>query len=154
MVLICPEQCRMSGQASQLIERLLNDPAIPLEEVCYVSLAESMSGGGGPACLRLRLPVEVDQLSQLNPGCRVDRALENALTEAIELWYPRSPRTPGLGQSRVCAGCAPSSESLARATRPAPLYALKMLLKQPWRVSIVELFAGHVARASVGSLGS
>jgi succinylarginine dihydrolase len=53
-----------------------------------VELGQSMSGGGGPACLRLRVPVAGDQLDRLPSRARWSEALDEQLRELIETHYP------------------------------------------------------------------
>lgn len=90
MTLVCPAQCQTIEAARKLIERLIADPHVPIDSVHYVSLQESMANGGGPACLRLRVPIAIDLVDQLNPALRMDDALAECLQEAIDRWYPDS----------------------------------------------------------------
>jgi succinylarginine dihydrolase len=41
----------------------------PIDEVVYRDIRESMRNGGGPACLRLRVPLTDAELSAVAPGC-------------------------------------------------------------------------------------
>ena len=49
-----------------------------------------MANGGGPACLRLRVPLERDDIDKLPRQLRLDRQLAERLSAAIERWYPES----------------------------------------------------------------
>ncbi len=90
MVLISPQQCRALASTHRLIERLIASSENPIEEVHYVSLQQSMAGGGGPACLRLRVPLAHEAIEQLPRQLRLDLQLEERLAAAIERWYPES----------------------------------------------------------------
>lgn len=90
MVLICPEQCQQFDSARLLIQRLIADADCPIEAVHFVSLGQSMANGGGPACLRLRVPVRVSQVEHLPQQLRVNNRLVDRLTQAIESWYPET----------------------------------------------------------------
>lgn len=90
MVLISPQQCQRIASTGRLIERLVASSDNPIEEVHYVSLEQSMAGGGGPACLRLRIPLAHDDIERLPRQLRLDRLLEERLAVAIERWYPES----------------------------------------------------------------
>ncbi len=81
-VLVAPIQCQ-DGPPRAAIRRLLDDGFI--DRVVFVDLAESMMGGGGPACLRLRLPVPP---GALNPGIVVDELR----IQALEAWVDRHYR--------------------------------------------------------------
>ncbi len=90
MVLISPQQCAEIPSTRRLIEQLIASTENPIEEVHYVSLEESMANGGGPACLRLRVPLERDDIDKLPRQLRLDRQLAERLSAAIERWYPES----------------------------------------------------------------
>lgn len=88
MVLISPQQCSEIASTRRLIERLIASSDNPIEEVHYVSLEQSMAGGGGPACLRLRVPLAQGEIERLPSRLRLDLRLEERLAAAIERWYP------------------------------------------------------------------
>lgn len=88
MVLVCPGQCQEIDSARQLIERLIADPGNPISAVHYVSLAESMANGGGPACLRLRVSLREEELAQVDSRFRVTPDSLAKLRSAIERDYP------------------------------------------------------------------
>jgi succinylarginine dihydrolase len=83
MLLLAPEQAR-AGKAGAVIARLLNDGFIAKAE--FIDLRESMANGGGPACLRLRMPLSVEAL----------KSAGNLLTEVrlrrLEQWVDRHYR--------------------------------------------------------------
>ncbi len=90
MVLISPQQCHEIASTRRLIDRLVASPENPLEAVHYVSLEQSMANGGGPACLRLRVPLREAEIGRLPGRLRLDLQLEERLTAAIERWYPET----------------------------------------------------------------
>ncbi len=88
MVLICPRQCEQSEHVRQWIERLIAAPDNPLAAVHYVDLQQSMAGGGGPACLRLRVPLPREEFDRIPTTLRLNAHLLERLTIVIERWYP------------------------------------------------------------------
>ena len=90
MVLISPQQCREIPSTRRLIDRLIASSENPIEQVHFVSLEQSMANGGGPACLRLRVPLAGHDIEQLPRKLRLDRPLEERLAAAIERWYPQT----------------------------------------------------------------
>lgn len=92
MVLICPQQCSEISSARKLVEGLIADTSCPIEEVRYVSLAESMANGGGPACLRLRVPVDASLLGAIPTRLRVSSETIDKLSTLIEKYYPEQLR--------------------------------------------------------------
>jgi succinylarginine dihydrolase len=88
MVLVCPQQCQTIVSAHQVLQKLVADPTNPIDEVRFVSVGQSMAGGGGPACLRLRVPADERTMSQLPSVGRMSSKLFNALSAVIEKHYP------------------------------------------------------------------
>lgn len=88
MLLLCAQQCARMPRVRELIERFLADPGNPIEAVNFVTLDQSMSNGGGPACLRLRMQLPVDSVARFAPESRWTPARDEALRRAIERHYP------------------------------------------------------------------
>lgn len=89
MVLVSPKQCESNAAARGVIEQLIRDPDCPIEQVHFVSLDQSMSGGGGPACVRLRLPLPQQALEAIPARAyRLTEDLTARLRGAIEQFYP------------------------------------------------------------------
>lgn len=80
-VLVAPAECA-EGPARPVVDRLLAEGFIA--QVRFVPVRESMRGGGGPACLRLRLPnpAAIAPCLHLDAG-RIDR---------LETWVDRHYR--------------------------------------------------------------
>ena len=89
-IIICPAQCAAIDSARRVVQSLIDDPAIPITDAQYVSLDESMSGGGGPACLRLRVTVDQATLSHMPQAMRLDEELADQLRDIICRSYPKS----------------------------------------------------------------
>jgi len=51
------------------VERMVGDPRSPLESAIWIDVRESMRNGGGPACLRLRVPLTDAEVAAVAPGC-------------------------------------------------------------------------------------
>jgi len=83
-VLLAPMQSS-SGTAARVIRRLLDEGFI--DQVIFQELDQSMAGGGGPACLRLRLPLTSAELATLAPGVRLDAARLQRLETWVEQYY-------------------------------------------------------------------
>jgi succinylarginine dihydrolase len=88
MVMVCAAQCERMAHVRAMIERLIAAPNNPISAVHYVALDQSMSGGGGPACLRLRVPLPADMVEQFAPRFRLSGQLYGRLMQLIEEHYP------------------------------------------------------------------
>lgn len=86
-VMICPVQVQSDPQAARLVNQWKSERVF--SEVHFVNLNESMWGGGGPACLRLRVPVSEEQLAQIPAHARWTESLDSQLRKLIEETYPK-----------------------------------------------------------------
>ncbi len=72
MTLVCPIECQEVPRVRAAIERIIADPANPLQRAIFMDVRESMRNGGGPACLRLRVPLSASDLERVNPAVIVN----------------------------------------------------------------------------------
>jgi succinylarginine dihydrolase len=87
MALVAPMEVERSDRARAVVERILAD-ANPISRVLYLDVRQSMRNGGGPACLRLRVPLTPGELAAVHAPCRFDAALHTTL----EAWVRRHYR--------------------------------------------------------------
>ncbi|AHE67253.1 succinylarginine dihydrolase [Legionella oakridgensis ATCC 33761 = DSM 21215] len=89
MALIAPIECQHHQQISVFIDEMLADDTNPITEVHYLDLKQSMRNGGGPACLRLRVPLNVQELAAMHQGILIN----DKLLDDLEKWVQRHYRT-------------------------------------------------------------
>lgn len=87
MTLIAPIECAKNNHANALIKRWVADKTCPLSRVDFVDLKQSMQNGGGPACLRLRLPLTHTQYQTMHHGVCVTELLLDTLTQWVNRHY-------------------------------------------------------------------
>jgi succinylarginine dihydrolase len=87
MALIAPEESRNSQDARAFLERVLHENNA-VRAVHYVDVNGSMKNGGGPACLRLRVPLTDAEAAAIS--ARV--LLDDALYEDVRAWIERHYR--------------------------------------------------------------
>lgn len=85
-VLVAPAECRAHRATSQLLDRLV-DGGTPIAEVVTFDLRQSMRNGGGPACLRLRVPLTPRDRLAVTANVFFDAALDAALDAWIRRHY-------------------------------------------------------------------
>ncbi len=109
MAIIAPTevQALYDGKAARLLESIREDESNPVEAVHYVDLRQSMRNGGGPACLRLRVPMTEAQMKALGESVRVlaDDVLLAALERLIEARYPDCLAPQDLGDPALYHNC-------------------------------------------------
>ncbi|MDO6564809.1 N-succinylarginine dihydrolase [Amphritea sp. 1_MG-2023] len=86
MLLLAPANCLAVCQAKSAIEALIAADN-PVSEVEYIDLAQSMNNGGGPACLRLRVPLSPSELKAVHPHILLDENLYRRLKDWIKQHY-------------------------------------------------------------------
>jgi succinylarginine dihydrolase len=85
--LIAPAEVREHPAVSDYLDRLLASGG-PIADVAIFDLRQSMRNGGGPACLRLRVPLTKGERAAV--GARV--FLDGKLHDEIEAWIRRHYR--------------------------------------------------------------
>jgi succinylarginine dihydrolase len=88
MLLLGAAQCARMDRVRSLIESLIAEDDCCIDAVHYVTLDESMAGGGGPACLRLRVQLPAEAIEHFAPAYRLTNERQNQLRRAIEETYP------------------------------------------------------------------
>jgi succinylarginine dihydrolase len=99
-LLVAPAECRVHPATAHLLDRLVAGGS-PIGEVLTFDLRQSMRNGGGPACLRLRVPLTASQRAALHANVLLDDALDVALDRWIRRHYrdrlaPADLRDPSL----------------------------------------------------------
>jgi succinylarginine dihydrolase len=86
-VLVAPAECRENARTDRYLTRLVAQGGA-IAEVVTFDLRQSMRNGGGPACLRLRVPLTDAERAAI--GARV--FVDGALADALEQWVARHYR--------------------------------------------------------------
>lgn len=100
LTLICPQQVAESERARRVVDQWIRG-SLPIERVEYVELRESMANGGGPACLRLRVPMTETQWKRLPREFILTDTLAERLEECIVRHYPETIELADLGRPEL-----------------------------------------------------
>ena len=87
MALVAPVHCKKEESVKCFIDKMIRDPSHPINEVIYFDLLQSMKNGGGPACLRLRVPLTKQEIHKVNPDCLLSTAKYHQLVQWVERHY-------------------------------------------------------------------
>ena len=87
MRLIAPTECYENENVRQYLSELVEDVSQPIRHVEYVDVRQSMSNGGGPACLRLRVALTEEELAAVNPAFILDNGKIDALITCVDQYY-------------------------------------------------------------------
>ena len=76
MAIVAPEDSREDPHARAFLDKVVASGG-PVRAVHYIDVRQSMHNGGGPACLRLRVPLTPDEERSLGAGVLLDDALHD-----------------------------------------------------------------------------
>lgn len=90
LAIVAPEDVKEDPASRAFLDRVL-DRGGPVRAVHYIDVRQSMHNGGGPACLRLRVPLTDGEGGEIGAlGARV--LLDDALHDALAAWIERHYR--------------------------------------------------------------
>lgn len=89
MLLLSPQECETHPRVRPWIDTLLKKADHPIQEVQFFDLKQSMQNGGGPACLRLRVPLTKEELNTIHP----DILITDEKLDLLEAWVLKHYRT-------------------------------------------------------------
>lgn len=121
LAMICPTEVRDHPAARAAAERLTS-AGTRLRQLHYVELNESMRNGGGPACLRLRVPVTPAELAAIHPGVRLTDDLAQRLTAWAEKHYRTELRLPDLADPQLLRESRDALDELTTLLDLGPIY--------------------------------
>jgi succinylarginine dihydrolase len=86
MMLVIPQECEETESVWQYLQELIQQDT-PIKYVMSFNLKESMRNGGGPACLRLRVVLNDQELAALNSKALISDWLYEQLNQWVEKHY-------------------------------------------------------------------
>jgi succinylarginine dihydrolase len=86
LIILAPEESLENNRARAFLEGLVARDN-PVERVEYLDLRQSMNNGGGPACLRLRIPLTETEVAGLSANLLFGPRLDGELTAWVLRHY-------------------------------------------------------------------
>jgi succinylarginine dihydrolase len=86
MHLLAPQEAQQNAAARRFLERAIATCPL-IGGVDYLEVNGSMRNGGGPACLRLRVPLTEEERAALGGTVLLDERLENELSRIVTRRY-------------------------------------------------------------------
>jgi succinylarginine dihydrolase len=109
VVLIAPAQAQ-HGRAGAVIKRLCANGF--LHQAHFFDLQESMANGGGPACLRLRVPLSREACTLLPAGFFLSEQRADAIEAIINRHYREQLTSHDLQDPHLLAECQAAQQAL------------------------------------------
>ncbi|NVK26045.1 MAG: N-succinylarginine dihydrolase [Gammaproteobacteria bacterium] len=86
MAIIAPMECKENTAVHNYLNELLTLNT-PVQQVHYFDVKQSMRNGGGPACLRLRVALNEQELAATNPNVLMSDQLFTTLNTWVDKHY-------------------------------------------------------------------
>jgi len=120
-LLVAPAECRAHPATAQLLDRLVAGGS-PIAEVLTFDLRQSMRNGGGPACLRLRVPLTTTERAAISGNVILDGALDAGLDVWIRRHYRDSVAPADLRDPALLDETRRALDELTQLLRLPPVY--------------------------------
>ncbi|KGP63613.1 N-succinylarginine dihydrolase [Legionella norrlandica] len=122
MILVAPFECQINPRVKTCIDELVSDVKNPINSVHYLDLKQSMRNGGGPACLRLRIPLNDNELKAMHQGILVDNDLLDALDKWVVKYYRTELQISDLADPQLLYECLDALDELTKLLKLGSIY--------------------------------
>jgi succinylarginine dihydrolase len=121
MCIVAPEDAREDAQAKRFLDRVVALGG-PVKAVHYLDVRQSMHNGGGPACLRLRVPLEEAEIAAIRANVLLTDALFADLTAWVECHYRDRLAPADLADPELARETMTALDDLTRILRIGSVY--------------------------------
>jgi succinylarginine dihydrolase len=126
MALLAPSECEENPRTKALIDSFINDKANPITTVYYLDLRQSMRNGGGPACLRLRVPLNEIELNAMHQGVLITDTLLSELENWVERHYRSQLHAQDLSDPLFIDECLTALDDLTDLLQLGSIYPFQL----------------------------
>jgi succinylarginine dihydrolase len=124
MALIVPQECRDSVPIWTYLQQLVADHDI-FGTVEVVDVRQSMRNGGGPACLRLRIVLNDDEIRSMNRAVLFDDDLFRQLSAWVDRHYRDQLREADLGDALLLEESRAALDELTQLLELGSVYSFQ-----------------------------
>lgn len=111
ITIVAPQQCEEIASVRRVLSRIVESEN-RITRVVFADLRESMWNGGGPACLRLRVPIFTHELADLHQGVLWNDELADRLSEFVRLNYREHVSAQDLTDMEFAIECQEATRSI------------------------------------------
>ncbi|QBR84274.1 N-succinylarginine dihydrolase [Legionella israelensis] len=126
MMFIAPTECAEHPKINTIIQQMIADDRNPINKVYYMELKQSMRNGGGPACLRLRVPLNDNELKAMHQGVIIDEHLLNMLENWILRHYRNELSSDDFNDPQLIEENFKALDELTGILRLGPIYPFQL----------------------------
>lgn len=122
LLLLGPAEILENAAVAGYVADGLISPQSPIVEVLTIDLRESMRNGGGPACLRLRVPLDDTQLGAVNGASLLDLDRIDVLEDWVNRHYRDELRMSDLADPHLLGESRSALDELTQILELGSLY--------------------------------
>lgn len=120
-LLVIPEECQNNLAVWTYLSELQEGDS-PIDELKVFDLKQSMSNGGGPACLRLRVVLNEQELTAFNQSTRMNDRLFNTLNTWVDKHYRDRLTEADLADPQLLLESRAALDELTQIMQLGPVY--------------------------------
>ena len=120
-IILAPEEARQNRKARAFLERVVSTHSA-VRRVEYFDLRQSMHNGGGPACLRLRVPLIGDEVAAMEGRLMFSDELDQELVRWVKKHYRDRLRASDLADPHLARETFAALDELTQILRLGNLY--------------------------------
>jgi succinylarginine dihydrolase len=125
MLLIVPQECNNNPRVWAYLQQLTQSGG-PIAEVKVFDLKQSMQNGGGPACLRLRVALNEQELAAVNPGVIMTAPLYDTLIQWVDRHYRDSLSESDMADPQLLNECRTALDELTGILNLGAVYPFQL----------------------------
>lgn len=122
MRLIVARECEDSAPVWSALQRILADPANPIDGIAVFDLRQSMRNGGGPACLRLRVVLTAEERAAVAPDVWITPERHAELRTWVDKHYRDRLTADDLADPQLLEESRTALDRLTRLLKLGSLY--------------------------------
>jgi len=121
MVIVAPIECQEHVQAKAYLDRIVAEDN-PVKAVHYRDVRQSMRNGGGPACLRLRVPLTDEERQHMKANVFYSPALHEELAAWVRRHYRENLAPADLSDPALARECMTALDALTGILKLGSVY--------------------------------
>lgn len=125
MIILAPQECEENQKTHFFLQELVQNPTLPINNVIYLNLKESMRNGGGPACLRIRVRLNDNELAGCHQGIFFNEIRYIQLKEWIEKYFREHLTPEDLGDPNLLKESQSALDELTKILKLGSIYSFQ-----------------------------
>lgn len=126
MAIIAPTECQYNDRVATYLFSLTKSSA-PISDIIYMDLKQSMSNGGGPACLRLRVLLNEQEIALTNSACLMNDTNYKQLCQWVNKHYRESLSSDDLKDPELLVESYSSLDELTQLLNIGSVYDFQQI---------------------------